>query len=155
MKIFMRHDQDVAMPLDIEKLNRIRKRANRALRVMQVMWMPLLLAYASWLVELGYEAARWYGAIMAVLMGTGYPYLIGFSLSIRSIEPSPMSESKVQAEPCASSAIGEVGVVCCAFCGSDDTVVTTCCGKLACPAHRAGTGTISDGFCCKDHPFGP
>ena len=43
----------------------------------------------------------------------------------------------------------------CVFCGSRSrVVVATCCGRLVCPSHRGGTGTIGDGFTCYDHPFG-
>ena len=46
------------MTIDIEKLNRTRRRANRSLRVFQVIWIPLILVYAAWLIALGYEAAK-------------------------------------------------------------------------------------------------
>jgi hypothetical protein len=74
----------------IEKLNRTRRRANRSLRVMQLMWMPLMAAYSGWLCVFGYEVAKWLGATMALLVGFGYPFAIGISLTARSVEPFPL-----------------------------------------------------------------
>ena len=76
--------------MNSEKRDRLRRRANRSLRVMQVMWMPLTVVYAGWLCSLGYEAAKWPGATMTLLVGFGYPFVIGLSLSVRSVEPFPL-----------------------------------------------------------------
>ena len=32
--------------------------------------------------------------------------------------------------------------------------LATCCGRLCCPSHRFGDGSLRSGFTCSDHPFG-
>jgi hypothetical protein len=137
------------MSLDIEKMNRIRQRANRSLRVMQLMWLPLLIVYGAWLVALGYDACRWYGAIMAVMVGTGYPFAIAISLSARQTGPQPFLEDAKPAAPAPAPAPTDR----CVFCGADNVVIAKCCNRAVCPTHRIGTGTVSDGFDCPNHPF--
>lgn len=215
------------MGIDIEKSNRLRRRWNRSLRLLQVLWLPLLafylcwlgilgyeaargvgivtamltgvvypvliaspsaldgaddivwwilgppllwlkrlrpplvLIYAAWLATLGFGAARWWGSFTAVIIGFAYPTAIFFSQALRLVEPMPMrtpsdSMEDPEVEPEEEADEDEpMGVLACAFCDStEDVVITKCCGNVACPDHRIGTGSISDGFCCNDHPFG-
>lgn len=43
----------------------------------------------------------------------------------------------------------------CFACGATyRLVVAICCRRPCCPSHRYGTGDVSSGFTCSDHPFG-
>ena len=56
------------------------------------MLLPLVAAYVAWLAVLGYEAMRWYGVIMAVALGLGYPFCINVSLIACDTKPFPEND---------------------------------------------------------------
>lgn len=71
-----------------------RKRANRHLRYLSWGWLPLSVVYASWLAVMGYELAKWAGALFVPLLGFGYSFIIAVSLEARSTRPFPISEEQ-------------------------------------------------------------
>ena len=55
-------EQEAEKAAKQEESRRRRVRMNRSLRVLGAMWLPLSLAYVTWLGVVGYEVTRWAGA---------------------------------------------------------------------------------------------
>ena len=70
-----------------EELRRRRRRMKFSLRMFAMVWLPLSLVYAIWLVFAGYELARWAGVMLLVVVGFGYLALISLSLEVRGVKP--------------------------------------------------------------------
>jgi hypothetical protein len=75
-----------------------RKRMNFMTKNLDRSWIPLLIAYLCWLSILGYQTARWYGIAASIIIGLGYPMVIGVSLAARSAKPLRTTNSTPEEE---------------------------------------------------------
>lgn len=66
---------------------RRRKRMNFMTKQLGRSWIPLLIIYVAWLAIIGHEAARSYGIVACIIIGLGYPMIIGVSLAARTTHP--------------------------------------------------------------------
>jgi hypothetical protein len=66
---------------------RRRKRMNFMTKHLGRAWIPLSIIYVAWLAIIGHEAARSYGIVACIIIGLGYPMIIGVSLAARSTKP--------------------------------------------------------------------
>jgi hypothetical protein len=65
---------------------------NRCIKLFKVLWPLLLAAYIAWLAALGFEAARWHGAFIAILIGMGYPAAVIMAITIANSKPMSLDD---------------------------------------------------------------